>query len=296
MFPVLFSVGGLSVSSFGVFLALGFLLGIFLIWRLSRAWDLDEEKVLDLILLTFIGGMIGARVFFTIENWQYFISSPLNVILVNQVPGFSFWGGFLGGWLILYFFARRKRLDFWQLADIASVGLLGGLILSDLGCLLGSCNIGTVSNSFFAVTQVGIIGRRWPIQAIEALLLFVGLLRIWFQATHFHQRGKIISSALILIGVIKLILEPIKQNHTELMFPVLFIFLGFTIFYRATKQSPVKHFKGFVKNILRFFTDPKNRTKAIQNLRKEWYNQKVNIRWKLRSFKKLLRRSNVKFS
>ena len=49
MLPVLFSIGKISVSSFGIFLALGILLGIFLVWRLSRAWDLDEEKILDFV-------------------------------------------------------------------------------------------------------------------------------------------------------------------------------------------------------------------------------------------------------
>ncbi|MCL5784132.1 MAG: prolipoprotein diacylglyceryl transferase, partial [Patescibacteria group bacterium] len=92
MFPVLFSIGSLSVSSFGIFLALGFLLGLFLIWRLTRAWDLDEEKVLDLILIIFVGGMIFARVFFALENLPYFTSSPLNLIKFSKVPGFSFWG------------------------------------------------------------------------------------------------------------------------------------------------------------------------------------------------------------
>ncbi len=295
MFPVLFSIGHYSLSSFGVFLALGFLVSIFLVWRLGRAWDLDEERTLDLTLLTFLGGLFGARIYFAIEHLQAF-SSPLNLILINKVPGLSFWGGILGGWLTLYFLARVKRLNFWQLADIASVGLLGGLLLSDIGCFLGGCDVGSPSRAFIAVTMVGSIGKRWPIQIAEALLLTVSLANIWSQATHFHQRGKIVSLAFIYMGVIRLALEPFRQDHSGLTFAGVFILLGFTIFYRVTKQNPVAHLQVLRLFLVRIFTDPKARKDIVQTLSKTWYNKKTAIGWKLRNLKKLLRRSNVKFS
>lgn len=296
MFPVIFSIGNYSLSSFGVFLALGFLMGIFLVWRLGRAWDLDEEKTLDLTLLTFLGGFFGARIYFAVEHLQSFSVSPLNLILINKVPGLSLWGGILGGWLTLYFLARRKKLNFWQLADIASVGLLGGLILSDIGCFLGGCDVGSLSKALFAVTMVGSIGKRWPVQIIEALFLTVSLINIWSQATHFHQRGKIVSRAFIYTGVAKLVLEPLKQDHSGLAFSVVFILLGSTIFYRLTNQTPVAHLKVLSQFLVKFFTDPKSRKDVVQSLSKTWYNQKTSFGWKLRNLKKILRRSNVKFS
>lgn len=283
MFPTL-SIGKLSVSSDGFFLVLGFLLGIFLVWRLARAWDLDEEKVLDLTLLAFLGGLAGARLYFVIEHPQFFFLSLLNIIRINKFPGFSFWGGILGGWLMLFFFARRKRLDFWQLADIASVGLLGGMILADIGCFLGGCSIGIPSKAFFAVTMLGSIGKRWPVQAVEAVFLIFTLRYIWSAATHFHQRGKIISLSLIYIGITKLILEPFNQDHSGVFFAIIFVALGLTIFYRATKQDPLTHIIGLIQSL------------SIQNLKKSWYNQKTTMAWQFRSLKKFLRRSNVKFS
>lgn len=296
MQPVLLSIGNLNVSSTGVFLALGFLLGVFLIWRLARAWDLNEEKTLDLTLLTFLGGLIGARVYFIIENPLIFISSPLNIFLINKAPGLSFWGGFLGGWLVLYFFTRRFRLDFWQLADIAIVGLLGGLILSNLGCILGSCNSGIASKAFFAITQEGLVGKRWPVQIAEAILLSLALMKLWNLATHFHQRGKIVSVGLIFIGVIGLILEPLKQSHSNLIFSGVLIFLGLTIYYRVIRKSPLTHLKQFKAFLIGLFTDPSVREEVVQFFNKTWYNQKALIEWKIRSFKKSLRKTNVKLS
>lgn len=284
------------MSSFGVFLAFGFLLGLFLVWRLCRAWDLNEEKILDLTLLTFAGGLIGARVYFAVSNWQFFASSPFSLIFINKVPGFSFWGGILGGWLTLFYLAKRYRMNFWQLADIAVVGLLGGLVLSDIGCFLGGCNSGSPSNAFFAVTQVGLIGKRWPVQIVEAFLLWISLMKVWSLALHFHQTGKIAAIGFIYIGVIRLILEPFRQNHQGVFFSLVLLLLGLTIYFRVTKQHPLIFSKNLIKLATGVFTDRAIRTRVVQNVRSSWYNQKTGISWKVRNLKKLLRRSNVKLS
>lgn len=296
MFPVLFSIGNFSVSSFGFFLALGCLLGIFLVWRLARAWDIDEERVLDLMLLTFVGGLAGARIYFALENLSFFALSPLNLILIHKFPGFSFWGGVLGGWLTLFFLSQKKRLDFWQVADIASVGLIGALVLSNIGCFLGGCDVGVPSKAFFSVAMLGSIGTRWPVQIVEAIFLAIALRYLWSQAIHFHQRGKIVSLGLTFVGFTKLILEPFKEDHSGIIFSLVFMFLGLTIFYRITKQNPIIHAKSIVNFVVQFISDSNIRRKTVQKLRKTWYNQKTTLTWKLRNLKKLLRRSNVKFS
>lgn len=275
---------------------MGFLYGTFLVWRLSRAWDLDEEKILDATLLTLIGGMLGARIFFAILHLQYFASAPLNLILINKVPGLSFWGAFLGGWLTLYFFSKAKRLDLWQLADIALVGVLGGLILSDAGCFFGGCNVGIPSKEFFAFTMVGFVGKRWPVQAIEALLLSISLIRIWSQATHFHQRGKIAGLGLIYIGAVKLMFEPFRVDHLGAVFSLSFVLLGLTLYYKVTKQSLITQIKSLGKFLVKLTADSETRKKIVQTVCKSCYNQKTAIGWKLRNLKKILRRSNVKLS
>lgn len=297
MFPVLFTFGKFAVSSFGVFLAVGFLFAVFLIWRLARAWDLDEERILDLTLLTFLGGLIGARLYFVLEHLQFFLESPSRIIIFTKFPGFSFWGAFLGGWLTLFFFTRRFKLDFWQLADIGTVGFLGGLIVSDLGCLLGSCNVGIASKLFFAVSMQGVLGKRLPSSGIEALLVMIVLLNIWAKATHFHLRGKIVSLSLFYIGIIKFLMEPLRENHSDgYFFSSILIILGLTIFYKITKRNPISDIKDFAKFLVSVFKSSETRKLMIQGFSKYWYNQRTSIVWKFRSLKKILKRFNVKFS
>lgn len=297
MIPVLFSIGNVSVSSFGVFLALAFLFGVFLIWRLSRAWDLSEEKILDLTLLSFLGGLLGARIFFVAEHITSFLSLE-RILLVNKYPGLSFWGGFLGSWLTLYFFSRKFKMDFWQIADITAVGFLGGLILGNIGCFLGGCAVGAPSNLFLATPMVGVIGKRFPVQVLEALLLTFALLKTWGRATHFHPRGLIVSQCLIYIGSVKLLTESLKDLSNGFLFPLTLIVLGIHIYYRiySGKRTLLSDIKSFLKFILSFLNDAKTRNLTVQQIKKSWYNQKIAVLWRLRTLSKILRRMRVKIA
>ncbi len=282
MFPVIFSIGKFSVYSYGILLSFGFLLAIFLVWRLSRAWDMDEEKVLDLSFLSLLGGLIISRLIFVAEHFSVFLQhSPLNVIMINRTPGFSFWGGIVGGTTLLYLLTGRKKDAFFQALDIASVGLIGGLIFASLGCFFGGCDVG-IQSHILALPMAGAIGSRFPVQILEALLLIWALSRIWGVATHFHQRGKIFSLSLIYIGLIQSAVTPLKQNAGKgLWLALFFLLLGIYLFYKVTKRK-------LFSDLKLFFT--------LDTWKKYWYNQVSAFSWNLRNSKKFVRRLNVRLS
>ncbi len=296
MFPVLFSIGNIPVSSFGVFLALGFLFGVFLIWRLSRAWDLNEEHVLDLTLLTFFGGLLGSRLYFVLGHPGLFAENYLKILFINKVAGFSFRGAILGGWLTLFFIARFKKMDFAKIGDIASVGFIASYIFADLGCFLGGCNVGIQSN-FFAVNMVGFLGKRFPTQLLEAVLLVFVMFSLWSTAIHFHTRGKILSLSLIYVGFIKFLMEPLKQNHDEgSILSLVLLILGVTFLYKVTKRNPLTDLKSLLAFVSKLITDQATRQATLVGLKKYWYNKKTSISWKIRNLRKNLRRFNVRVS
>lgn len=297
MFPVLFSIGKISISSFGIFLALGILFGTFLVWRLSRAWDLDEEKILDLALITFIGAFIGARIYFGIQNYHFFSSNLLTLLAFNKVPGFSFWGGLIGGWIALFIGSKIKKIKFSQVGDIASIGLLGCLIFTNLGCFFGGCSVGIMSKAFYSVNMVGFVGKRFPVQLLEVLLLTIVLIRVWSAATHFHIKGKILAFSLIYLGLIKFFTEGLKQNHNQgYIFSTLIFLLGLFFFYRITKRNIILDLKNIGVSIFKIFTDSNIRRLGYLRFKKYYYNITTSISWKIRNLKKTLRRKNVKFS
>ena len=165
MLPVLFSISGVPISSFGLFLAVGFLVAVFVAWRIAKAYDLSEGKILDLAILVFFGGIISARIFYISLNWAIF-GDVSHVFLINLYPGFTFLGGLFGGAVILRLLTLRSKLNFWQIADIGSVGLIIGLTFGSVGCFLGGCEVGIVSSLPFAISTVGFIGKRFPVSVV----------------------------------------------------------------------------------------------------------------------------------
>ncbi len=321
MLPVLLNLGPVTVSSLGFFLVLAFLLGTFLIWRLARAWEFDNEILLDAVFFTTVFAFIGSRIYFVLVNFAFFSHNILGMFNIFRLPGFAFWGGFLGGMVGLFIcttyphIAKRlslgilftspsesKKLNFYQIADIGAVGFLGGLMLGDLGCLLGGCDIGLPANSFLAVSLVGVVGNRLPVQLFEVILTLIALLIIWPQATKFHFHGKIISKVLIYFGIIKFIIQFFRDPQSDFAkssifgfgFSIAVFIFGVFLYYKSGKGSLKKDILNFYKNLVGFFTDAQIRSTVVERGKKSWYNRKVALSWKLRSAKKILRRARVK--
>lgn len=296
MKPILFTIGAQPISSFGLFLMLSLIASTFIIWRIIKVYDFDQEEALDLVLLTFIGGVIFARIYFILFHLPEF-DTFYKIILINKHPGLSFWGGFFGGILTLSLFAKKLKLNFWQAADFAIPGLFLGLSISSIGCLLGSCLYGLPADLPIAVEQIGLLGKRFPLQIIESALFFIGFLYFWRATVKFHFTGQITSLGLIFFSLVKLILE-FFRGKTEVIFfttigttvSILLFFLGILLFYKLAKRS-------LSSDISRLLTikNPKTREKLTLNLKKNWYNVKVNSQVVLKNLtKKILRILNVK--
>lgn len=156
--------------------------------------------------------------------------------------------------------------------------------------------MGIASNFFLAAPVIGVIGKRFPVQVLEALLLSLVLIRIWAKATHFHPRGLIVSQCLIYIGTVKLFTEFLKDKTSGFLFPLTLIILGIHIYYRiySGKRTLFADIKSFLKFILSLFNNAEARNLAVQQIKKSWYNQKIAVSWRMRSLSKILRRMRVK--
>lgn len=297
MQPILFAFGPFIISSFGLFLALGVFAAVFVSWRLAKLYDLSEEKIVDLAILTFFGGIIGARIFFVLTHWGLFNSFD-KIILLNRYPGISFWGGLLGGILAFWFFAGRLKFNFWQVADFAAVSLLVGMVFGDIGCFLSGCSYGIVSTLPIATPVVGVIGKRLPITAIEGLILLPLCFHFWKQTVRFHFAGKIISLLFLSLGIVKLGTEYYRGDTRLLiniwgrvitqgyLFAALLLVAGIVVFYRQSRRNLWLDIRGFFTSLF----VAKKRQVTLSKFRQNWYNQTVN--WKIRTNKiiKLVRK------
>ncbi len=297
MLPVLITIFGIPISSFGVFLLLSIMAATYLIWKQARLYEIDLEKILDLILLSLVGALIGARIYYIIFHLSLFNSLP-KLLLINRYPGLSFWGGLIGGFLALKVFSKRLKMDFWQIMDFALVGLFVGISISSIGCLLGGCQIGQASNNFMAVNQVGLIGKRFPIQIVEGLLFLIFFFTLWKASLRFHPMGRIAYRGLIILGLLKFILEFFRGDKQIIynislghLFSALIFIFGIVCFYKLTKRS----LRADIKSAIKIVTSSQKRSLVVTRLSKSWYNLVVDWKFSMqKGIKRLSKLLNIK--
>lgn len=181
MLPVLFSIGSVNFYTLGVLLAIGFFLAAFFIWRRLRDLGIEEEKTIDLIIIATLLSLLFARISFVIQNISLLGLNPIHWLLISRYPGLSFWGGIGAIFLAVYWFSRRQSLDFWQLADEFTYGLLPLLILVQIGAFFDGSGFGKPTITPWGIYTAGSLLKRYPLPLITAIGLFfiwIFLLRI----------------------------------------------------------------------------------------------------------------------
>ena len=85
MYPILFTIGPVTIYTYGVALAIGVLVGLCLAIKEGKRELISPNKIIDLFLWIIISGFIGARVVYIFTEWNYFLKYPLNP--ANQLNG-----------------------------------------------------------------------------------------------------------------------------------------------------------------------------------------------------------------
>lgn len=297
MFPVLLNIGPITVSSLGFFLVLSLFLSAFVVWRLAIAYELDREKTLDLIFITFISGFIGARAYFVLNNLNQF-DTFLKMIWFSKYPGLSFWGGVVLALIVLPLAAKRLKVNFYQIADFGIVGVFLGIAVTSFGCLFAGCQYGLPTTWPIGVEQVGIVDKRFPLQIFESLAILFIFFYLWRKVVRYHKPGQVAGIGLILLGFIKFIFEFFRGDSQYFMsvkvgflFALAIIILGIWVYYKNSKKTVL----GDVRYTVRLTYDQNKRRTAISKMQKNWYNLFINLKisWS-RFIKKLSKLLNVK--
>ncbi len=161
MKPTLFalSLGGrtLDVSAYGFMVAVGAILGIILVARLGRRAGFATADLLDLCFWTLIAGLAGSRLLYVIvhvKDYAALCVAPGGARSASQMladcaaplyiwkGGLVFYGGALAAAAVLWRFARKRRWNLGETADLLAPGLALGHAFGRVGCLLAGCCYG----------------------------------------------------------------------------------------------------------------------------------------------------------
>jgi phosphatidylglycerol:prolipoprotein diacylglycerol transferase len=242
MFPELFKLPytNFTFNSYGLLLAISFIVGLFVMAKLAERDGLDKEKVYDLGLWVLAASLVGSKLLLVItewdsggENWRRLFS--LDFLLSAGV----FYGGFLAAVIASVVVMRRYKLPWWRTADAFAPGIAIGQAIGRLGCFSAGCCWGKPTAAWCGVhfsekgheyTQVptvvahladpiqqnlwserlgGLLApiKLHPTQLYEAavmLVVFVALL-VLFRRRRFH--GQVILAYAMLYAIARFVLE-----------------------------------------------------------------------------------------
>lgn len=137
---------GIAIHGYGVLVTLGVVAGVGLAMREGRRMGCDPEVIYGLSMRLFLSGILGARVFYVVLNWQDYERPTWRETLVEVVKftqgGLVVYGAFLAALVAGWFYLRARQLPVLAMADLAAPVLLLGLAFGRIGCFLHGCCFG----------------------------------------------------------------------------------------------------------------------------------------------------------
>src|SRR3989344_7007899 len=233
--PVLIELGPFQIRYYGLFYALGFVIAYFLISYLAKRKELSitKDDVADFLVYVIVGVVLGARlVYVIVYNPIFYLQNPFEIIAVWH-GGLSFHGGLLGAITSAYIFCRRKKIAFYDLADIVVVPVALALALGRIGNFMNAELYGRITNVDWCIdySKNKFIenlpsGCRHPSQiyaSIKNLTIFAVL---WFIKDKKLPKGFMFWTFVTLYGLFRTAVEFFRQPDEQIGFILNYFTMG----------------------------------------------------------------------
>ena len=252
MYPIFFTLpswlpfmGGAPITSFGVFMFLSFLTGGMLLRAEMERTGHDPDRAWDLVFMAVLGGVIGAKAYYVLLNYESLFADPLSAIFSRG--GMVWYGGFAGALFLIVVEIKRRALPLGQVADLCSPTLAIGYAVGRMGCFLVGDDYGRPTDSWVGIafpngtpaTSVESLERSFGIQVDPALIERFGqvipvhptqlyeigmasliFLVLWKLRVHLHGAGWLFWICLTLLSVERFLVEFVRVKDDRFFGPL----------------------------------------------------------------------------
>lgn len=216
MYPVIWRVTDtIAIKSYGITLAVAFILGILITARNARKAGLNFNDFIDMGFLVVIAAIVGARVFYILFNLPSYIQSPIAVLKIWR-GGLVFYGGLFAAVVAAVVFMKRRGIPVWLGGDLVAPQVALGYAITRVGCFLNGCCYGKFTSLPWGVGPPGVGIRLHPVQLYAAaanLGIFAILLVAWRRR---RFDGQIFWGYLILYSIYRFAIEFLRGDHEPL--------------------------------------------------------------------------------
>lgn len=226
MLPYLISIRGFGLPTYGLVVALGFLVALFIIGRLAERSKLNRELVLNLAIYCALAGIVGAKLLMILTDLREYLADPRQLFSFSTIQaGGIFYGGLIGALIMATIYMRRKALPLLRTADVFAPGLAAGHAIGRLGCFAAGCCWGSPTRAPWAVTFTSPDAARvtgvpldvplHPAQLYESLGEAVIFVILYNRILKPHNDGAIIGLYLMLYAGLRFFVEFVRAHDPQ---------------------------------------------------------------------------------
>ena len=144
------SIFGFSIAFYGMIIGCGMLLGLFVATKEHVRSGYKADDIQDFALWVIVLGIIGARIYYVIFEWDYYSKHLLEIPNIRQ-GGLAIYGGVLMALFTCIVYTKKKKLDFFPMADAGVLGLILGQAIGRWGNFFNAEAFGGYTDSLLAM-------------------------------------------------------------------------------------------------------------------------------------------------
>lgn len=210
----LFSIGPLTIHSYGLMIALGILVCVFMGMYRARKYGYKDEAVLDIAIFGILSGFVGAKLLYVLVEFDSFLKNPMDVL---GSEGFVVYGGIIVGALVGILYCRIKKLPCWEYFDLLAPSIAVAQGFGRIGCFLAGCCYGRPTDAFWGVTfpegsfaPAGV--PLIPTQLISSAgdFIITGILLVY--SKHNKKAGNVGILYMLLYGIGRFLVECLRSD------------------------------------------------------------------------------------
>jgi phosphatidylglycerol:prolipoprotein diacylglycerol transferase len=216
MYPTIFQVGSFKLASFGVAMVIAFMVGLTMARKRARSHGLTPEQVSDVAFWSILAGILGARVFFIVQDLPYYLKHR-DELLSIQFQGLTSFGGFIVGGIVAAFLCMKRKISALGFLDTVAPAFIIGHAIGRIGCLLNGCCHGQPAEHAFPFAAYSAENHQYNVPAQlydSAMNIGVLFLLLWLEKKNPRQ-GYTFGMAFILHGLTRFIYEFFRMGSSS---------------------------------------------------------------------------------
>ena len=150
MHPTILKIGSFQIHSYGLLLAVAFLVSIQLFVSRGRRRGISEDALHTVALVLLVLAIVGGRGLFVLTHWSDYARDPVGIFRLWE-GGLMLYGGYVLAIAGGIYYVRRAKLPLWGVADAAAPAMALGIGIGRLGCFLNGCCFGLPTHSGWGV-------------------------------------------------------------------------------------------------------------------------------------------------